>query len=88
METDKQKKEEPLRSNFVQSEMSKEVSHLTDDIADFNTVEGNATKANMSGKESRGKMGRALSSSNGNQVQREGLEVTIQINLTFKHTTR
>ena len=77
-----------MRSNFVQSEMSKEVSHLNDPDADLNTAEGNATKANMSADNSRGKMGRALSSSNGNQVQREGLEVTIQINITFKHTKR
>jgi len=76
METDQQKKKESLRSNFVQSQISKEASDPSDPVTGFNTMEGNASNANMSGNDSRGKVGRALSSSKGNQVQRGGLEVT------------
>ena len=87
METDQQKKKESLRSNFVQSQISKEASDPSDPVTGFNTMEGNASNANMSGNDSRGKVGRALSSSKGNQVQRGGLEVTINIFTKFNFQT-
>lgn len=87
METDQQKKKESLRSNFVQSQISKEASDLGDPVASFNTMEGNASNANMSANDSKGKVGRALSSSKGNQVQRGGLEVTIHIATKFSFQT-